>query len=1090
MSIGSTISATGGAHAGGGSPLHNESIMASAGSGKTYALSSRYLRLILMGAEPGSILASTFTRLAAGEIRDRILAHLAEAAIDDVQRDELARSLASASRPGEARPLTKSEVLSALEHLTRNLHRLHIRTLDSFFAQVVRCFALELGIDPAAEIADAELDRDMRREAIETLLDERDPQPLIDLLRVLTEGSAARSVTDVIDGEMAALYELYREAPPSAWDLIDFWKPLDDDELHSAIETLCVTPSQENGHHVNAHRADCERARAAGAASFDDWCSFLSKGLPCSIIQKEAIFQRKAVPPNVIAAYEPLIDHARAVIRNALVARTRSTRDLLDRFHHRYEEAKVRHKAMTFADITAKMAEVFSTLGSRSSAQHEQPTAEEICFRLDATLRHLLLDEMQDTSVQQWRALSEIVRNIISEPPPIRSFYCVGDVKQSIYGWREACPEILAQMPALIESLGGDPEHMCESEPLIRNWRSSPAVLQTVDRVLIDTSSNPAMEGCPQAAESWDSAYLPHHAQFQDRAGYVELRIAPRASDGDDDQNALRIEYAADLIARLCRDAPGRSVGVLTRTNKCVNRFLYELGPARRQLDVAGRGGGSLTDSAAVNVILDLLRLADHPDHTIAGFNVVHSPLGEALSFTNLKQQRHRIARTIRMQLLNEGYARTIGRWIRMIGARTDKRQFRRLIQLQQLAARFDAHASLRADDFVALAESTDVGNDPAGAQVQVMTVHQSKGLEFDIVVLADLDQDIVRMSGLKMITQRDAVGNITRVARYMNKEIWSHFDDLESMYHQQKMRMARESLCLLYVAMTRARNALHMIIDPPAENAKKVRGRLSSIIRCALADEDVEPDTVVYRCGDERWFERQPVAAESEVKADPLPTNISIAPESGEVPRGRATASASQLLHDEHPDGRRAAPTFLRLGDRAARERGTAIHAMFEQIEWIEEFQPNRNQLKRIALKSAPRRGEAWADQQVDAFLNMIEGDAIRSVLSREAAGDGAVVMREVPFARLVDGAAQRGMIDRLTARYGAEGACTCAVVLDFKTDAVGAAAAITRAAQYQSQLETYRAAAARLLDIEMDRVSMKLLFVSCGEIVDLLSR
>src|SRR5262245_22840240 len=106
--------------------LDNVAIRASAGSGKTYQLVSRYLRLIAAGAAPASILASTFTRLAAGQIRDRILMTLAEAVDDVAKRSKLAERVGLPS-------LDRNEVMSILEGLSRRLHRMQVRTIDGFF---------------------------------------------------------------------------------------------------------------------------------------------------------------------------------------------------------------------------------------------------------------------------------------------------------------------------------------------------------------------------------------------------------------------------------------------------------------------------------------------------------------------------------------------------------------------------------------------------------------------------------------------------------------------------------------------------------------------------------------------------------------------------------------------------------------------------------------------------------------------------------------------------------------------------------------------------------------------------------------------
>jgi ATP-dependent exoDNAse (exonuclease V) beta subunit len=121
-------------------------IRASAGSGKTFQLSTRYIAE-LAGTPAEQILATTFTRKAAGEILERILRRLADAALDDEPRRELAASL-------HMTELSRERCLEVLCGLTRNLHRVRVATLDSFFARVAGAFALELGLPPGWRILD------------------------------------------------------------------------------------------------------------------------------------------------------------------------------------------------------------------------------------------------------------------------------------------------------------------------------------------------------------------------------------------------------------------------------------------------------------------------------------------------------------------------------------------------------------------------------------------------------------------------------------------------------------------------------------------------------------------------------------------------------------------------------------------------------------------------------------------------------------------------------------------------------------------------------------------------------------------------
>jgi ATP-dependent helicase/nuclease subunit A len=315
-------------------------------------------------------------------------------------------------------------------------------------------------------------------------------------------------------------------------------------------------------------------------------------------------------------------------------------------------------------------------------------------------------------------------------------------------------------------------------------------------------------------------------------------------------------------------------------------------------------------------------------------------------------------------------------------------------------------------------------------------------------------------------------------VARHVKQEAWSLFPDLKPMYVQHRARIARDSLCLLYVAMTRARSALHMVINPMPEREKTLPATYAGILRDAFSAEGIDPDSVAYSHGDGQWHVRAAPHAEMPgVAAEP--ERIGLARASGRVPRGRVAASASALA-----DGADAARAMLSVPDFAARERGIAIHAMFETIEWIEEYSPDRDDLVRIAARLSPRRGMEWATELVESFLAMIERPQVRCALSRRGIEGKSDVRNEVPFACLVDGSIRSGMIDRLVVKQD-NGRITGAIVLDFKTDMIDASRAAERAEHHRLQLEAYRDAAAEMLGLKRESVAMSVLFVECGEVV-----
>ncbi len=142
-----------------------------------------------------------------------------------------------------------------------------------------------------------------------------------------------------------------------------------------------------------------------------------------------------------------------------------------------------------------------------------------------------------------------------------------------------------------------------------------------------------------------------------------------------------------------------------------------------------------------MQIVLSLVKLADHPGDTVARYHVARSPLGPQMDYIDHTQHDRTLALAydVRSQLLHQGYGPSILKWSQLLETSCDRRDQNRLRQLVQLAYRYDQIATLRTSDFLLFVEGERVA-DPTTAEVRVMTVHQAKGLQFDIVVLPDLD--------------------------------------------------------------------------------------------------------------------------------------------------------------------------------------------------------------------------------------------------------------------------------------------------------------------------------------------------------------
>ena len=208
--------------------FQNEVIRASAGTGKTFQLSNRFLRLLASGVECETILATTFTRKGAGEILDRIVQRLAQAATSQAGSEKLATELEWA--------LTQERAQELLKSLIQNLHRLQISTLDAFFYRVAQSFRLELGLPTEWEIADQQQIDRLQHQVIHEILRDK---TVIDLVHLMTKGEAQRRIADLIRATVNELYPIALESEASAWDRLPHVKKLGDGEdFEPLIEQL------------------------------------------------------------------------------------------------------------------------------------------------------------------------------------------------------------------------------------------------------------------------------------------------------------------------------------------------------------------------------------------------------------------------------------------------------------------------------------------------------------------------------------------------------------------------------------------------------------------------------------------------------------------------------------------------------------------------------------------------------------------------------------------------------------------------------------------------------------------------------------
>lgn len=1193
-------------------------IRASAGSGKTYQLSARYLTLLLEGVPVDAILATTFTKKAAGEIQDRILARLGDAARTPENAAKLSEQLY-----GDPTAITQKRLRDLAVEVVRSLHRLRICTLDAFFMQIAGGFAFEIGLPPGWKIVDETDDARLLRSAIQASFAQSKTQNAVQLTRLLFKGDLRRSIESQISQVVDSALKIYYQTTADAWTRLNADRQTPTaQEFAQAVDDLENAPPPTNKSGSPNATFVKARAKIVGLAKAQDWPAFVGEKLVQTVASGDRVFARATFDDAVARPIERLLQFAERKIIADVASQTQATWIALDAISRFFEASKRDEAAFRFEDLSRILSRL--QLANRFK---------QIVYRLDAKTSHLLLDEFQDASFEQWSILKPFAESIATrgtapqispktpqktpslfdaldeadKPQPIEtarlnaaadrgSFFCVGDVKQAIYGWRGGVAEIFNEIETAIPNV--------ETAELTRNWRSCPTIIETVNRLFLPIRQNPVFQIDPEldpdspqfrkkralakAVENWSARFTRHETapSNADKLGYFALEVAPTvdpdgnvlpdfaeppidatgnfappsddatdesatfsenaplsetslrgdvlddfSGESDDDadgfgapkfgeitQKQATLAYSVARIVRLRRQFPNATIGVLTRTNDLIVKLIAAL--KKQGVDASEEGGAPLTDAASVGAILSALVLASHPGDAVARFHLANvAPLSAHFDLTpqNFAEVGvgRRVSSRIRRRIETRGLGRFVAELADVLAPICEPRDKERLDKLVELAFRYQENeTNVRVDRFIRTVRETKIES-PSASTLRVMSLHKSKGLEFDVVVLPELDAPLDRLRESFVVRRATPTSPIDATIRTVSQDAQRFLPQgFQSIFEDALRAQIEEALCLLYVAVTRPVRALVAIISPKKEGARK-SPTFANILRAGLApNAAVFPDDdprsrkaqILFETGDKNWDRNAPSPA-SETKSESSETRH-FAPLTVETAKLASSAPSNRrlLLRRETPTGDRSSRRWNRPGAFAL---GTALHACFETVRWLDvDGLPSE---ERLRARLAPlTQNPADVRRAIRRFYEICETPFVSALLSRskyetcdaidatrsavllrpelEIADPSWDVLRERPFSTLApDGKLWRGTIDRLVLlRDGNR--VVGADVVDFKSDRLpnGVAPSQESLAVYRRQLAFYGEVVSRWYSLPKEKISLRLAFVSEGTAVD----
>ncbi len=811
--------------------IENEVILASAGTGKTHALTSRILRLLAFGVKPETLIALTFTRKAAGEFANTIFRRLARAAREPAAAASLAGDLGLHGWDAPHFGRLLEEVVQAME-------RLQFRTFDAFFQRVVSAMPFELGLPGGVQMLSESEAAEMRDRVLSRLLGaDHDPaaqDALLAAYREATWGAEEKGLRRKLEafienshahflenrdaahwGEAAGIWPegcaWLAETPAILEEAraLENWAQTKDGEVFRAIETLAREAQRwEPGMRLPTGRVFEQLLEQLAADPF-------TPALALTYRRKEILIDESMVPPirRVIGRLigESLRRHLRV---------TAGIRRVLEPFDAAYHEEVRLSGRLAFSDVLEMLRSV---------------PAIEWQARLDARVDHWLFDEFQDTSLPQWSVVENLVDEVLQDDSGRRTAFFVGDPKQSIYRWRGGEHRLLER---ILRYYG----ERIRERSLVKSYRSDPALIELVNRFGA-AAADPA-NGLPTGVVAeWRRFWKPHESAAPDRQGHATVR---RLETED--------ELPERVLAELARIDPigrGLTCAVLTRDNKAARQLAAAL-RERGFLQVTAETDEQIATDAPVNrSLLALVAAVAHPADEASRRVVEMSPLRTLLDDEGWP--------ALRSWFFSRATAGGLERTLRAVTARlaedapSDEFSRQRLRLLFDLARSFDVSGRSGLDDFLELAATHGRRQVASTANVQILTIHRSKGLGFDVVLLPVFDG--TRMDGAPRETFLAWRGEplTTEWLLHRPTAAVAGMDPVLRRAHEQQVHdAAYDALCVWYVGLTRAKHALHVFTIAPGKS-----GGTSpvALLHRALGTADPSEDGLLWEAGDAKWF-------------------------------------------------------------------------------------------------------------------------------------------------------------------------------------------------------------------------------------------
>lgn len=828
---------------------------ASAGSGKTFTLALEYIKLLIKSPSSyRNILAVTFTNKATAEMKERILGKLYGVANGLESAADYTAKIKQ-QLPGISDEEIRCKANEALENILHDYGHFRIQTIDAFFQSMLRGLAKELDLNGDMEISlEGE---ELLNNAVDAYIKKLEPETVqIEQVVRYVEDKMKESERWKIDKELKEfakniLREEYQQRGETLREEIernngqlleDFYKKLNKEK--KSIEDKSKALADEFFKYAKGYNEDDFAGKSKGIYPYFEK---MSNGV---LVEWPPTYAKMVSTPEKISSKCPHVNEIANLIRQAIPLPLEHINSKLS-LEHYHQLALLNNIASTLQEentrenrfLLAETTHLLSTMIDKSATF--------IFEKIGTEIDHIFIDEFQDTSKLQWTCLKVLLEEVLARG---KFNLIVGDVKQSIYRWRNSDWNI---MNGIGDHFRSDQLTFANQDVTIEgitfkstNYRSDRRIIafnNALFRASVKYISEKQEEslgtaGIKDIMTAYDDVEqaIPQPKPGKKEKpwqGYAEVRIIKKKEKGDKFKD-LAVEELMKTLERLFKEenvAPG-DVAILLRTKKNkINLVVDAFNKKFPDLKIVSDEAYKLSSSEYVRLVIAALRYIATPEDEINIVNLIklynkvteckdeNTGDGEKLP-VKLREELERLKGLPVYELIERLFA--------MLDAGNSNGEEAYVYAFLDHAAQYinSRHADLN-KFLAAWDEGLKDKCVPAESinSVRVMTIHKSKGLEFHTVIVPFCDWKLTGDTNLLWCKPNAAPYNTLSLLPISNKKEMLNSIYKDDYYNEYKYQIV-DNLNILYVAATRAKSNLIMFSDNVASKSNKISDLVNNV--------------------------------------------------------------------------------------------------------------------------------------------------------------------------------------------------------------------------------------------------------------------